>query len=75
VNHHWDERIGDGPFRGQWVMAYDDETRSHPVHLFADSGDIVVYRGTLQGNVWTFSGEQQLAAAPRTSMEYEGDTV
>lgn len=61
VIHHWDERVGDEPSRGLWLMGYDRETLSYPVHMFADNGDIAIYVGKLQGNVWTFSGERQRA--------------
>jgi hypothetical protein len=59
--HHWDAKQGSAEYKGMEVLGYDIRNKVYTSKLFDNTGNAGVWKATVQGNTWTWTGETDAA--------------
>ena len=62
--HHWDVKQGATIIKGMEVMGYDAKTKTYTSTFFDNAGNTGVFKGSVQGTTWTWTGDTEVAGKP-----------
>ena len=57
MEHRWDAKTGDTSYKGMEVLGYDTRNKVYTSRLFDSLGNTGVWKATLQGNTWNWTGD------------------
>jgi hypothetical protein len=64
MTHHWDSKQGGVEIRGMEVLGYDGRSKVYTSRFFDNFGNSGPWKGTVQGNAWTWTGDTEVAGKP-----------
>ena len=64
MSHHWDARQGAVQIKGMEMIGYDSRAKVYTSRFFDNAGNSGTFKATVQGNVWTWTGESEVAGKP-----------
>ena len=64
MTHHWDARQGGVDIKGMEVIGYDGRGKVYTSRFFDNLGNSGLWKATVQGNTWTWTGETEVGGKP-----------
>lgn len=64
MTHHWDSKQGGVEIKGMEVLGYDGRSKVYTSRFFDNLGNSGPWKGTVQGNAWTWTGDTEVAGKP-----------
>jgi len=64
MTHHWDSKQGGVEIKGMEVLGYDSRSKVYTSRFFDNLGNSGPWKGTVQGNTWTWTGDTDVAGKP-----------
>jgi hypothetical protein len=62
--HHWDVKQGATIIKGMEIIGYDPKAKTYTSTFFDNAGNTGVFKATVQGDTWTWTGETEVAGKP-----------
>ena len=78
MEHHWDAKQAGNEIKGMEVIAWDKNAKVYTTRFFDSLGNSGFWKGTLNGNTWTWTAESEVAGKPlreRGTWVVSGDTI
>jgi hypothetical protein len=78
VEHKWDGKQGSLAFSGTEILGYDAASKGYVSHIFDSFGNTSVLKGTVKGDVYTYTADSIVAGKPlkeRGTLTVAKDTI
>src|SRR5205814_6484486 len=70
--HHWDVKQGATVIKGMEVIGYDAKAKVYTSTFFDNGGNTGVFKGTVQGSVWTWTRSEERREGKRVDSDGGG---
>ena len=64
MTHHWDSKQGGVEIKGMEILGYDSRSKVYTSRFYDNLGNSGPWKGTVQGNAWTWTGDTEVAGKP-----------
>jgi hypothetical protein len=62
--HRWEARQGTVEFKATEILGYDAHNRVYTSRVFDNFGNSALWKATLHGNTWTWTGDSEVGGKP-----------